>query len=116
MNNIKYLESNEKKYPLLFSLNVMEQIQEKYGDFDKWSNLIEPNDGSMPNLAAVIDTFYYALNDGIDFINYSEDKNEPSITRKQAGYIISSLELKEVAKTLTELVTDSTKDDHPKNV
>ena len=41
LNKINYLETETDRYPLVFTLNVMEAIQEKYGTIDAWSSLIQ---------------------------------------------------------------------------
>ena len=37
----KYIETKDEKYPVIFSFNVLEDIQNKYGSFDNWSHIIE---------------------------------------------------------------------------
>ena len=37
----KYIESGSEKYPVIFSFNVLEEIQDKYDSFDNWSHVIE---------------------------------------------------------------------------
>ena len=44
---------NDKEYPVVFNLNVMEEIQEEYGTLEKWGNLTDGTDGE-PNAKAVI--------------------------------------------------------------
>lgn len=114
-NNLKWIEIDDKKYPLLFSMNVMESIQNKYGSLDKWSNIIQPKDGSEANIGAVIDTFYFIINEGIDFVNFEDNLKEPLLDRKTIGRLISKVGLKNATKEVTDLVIDSTKDDNPKN-
>ena len=51
----KTLEYKGKNYKLVFNLNVMEVIQDKYGTLEKWGKLTDgaENDGE-PNAKAVI--------------------------------------------------------------
>ena len=35
-NTVVYIETESKKYPLAFNLNVMEVIQEHYGSLEEW--------------------------------------------------------------------------------
>ncbi len=47
IDKITYLETDSEKFPLAFTLNVMESIQDEYGTLSEWSELIrnqkEPN-------------------------------------------------------------------------
>lgn len=38
---IKHIKVNEIEYPLVFNLNVMEKIQEKYESVEKWGELTD---------------------------------------------------------------------------
>ncbi len=38
IDKINYLETETEKYPLVFTLNVMESIQEKYGTIELWKS------------------------------------------------------------------------------
>lgn len=38
---INHIKVNEIEYPLVFNLNVMESIQEKYGSIEKWGELTD---------------------------------------------------------------------------
>ena len=51
VDKINYLETETEKFPLVFTLNVMESIQEKYGTIEAWSNLIQ-RDGE-PDIKAL---------------------------------------------------------------
>ena len=41
LNKMNFIETENEKYPLMFTLNVMEKIQEEYGSIEKWSNLVK---------------------------------------------------------------------------
>ena len=47
IDKITYLETDSEKFPLAFTLNVMEALQDEYGTLSEWSELIrnqkEPN-------------------------------------------------------------------------
>ena len=38
---------NDKEYPIVFNLNVMEEIQEEYGTLDKWGNMTDGNNQKL---------------------------------------------------------------------
>lgn len=41
LDKITYLETKTEKYPTAFTLNVMEALQEKYGNLNEWVNLAQ---------------------------------------------------------------------------
>ena len=43
-NGISEIEYKGKIYKLAFNMNVIETLQEKYGSFNKWSELIQPKE------------------------------------------------------------------------
>ena len=96
-----------KEYTLEFNLNVMERIQEEYGTLDKWGKLTEGENGEV-NLKALIFGIREMLNEGIDIKNEENGTNEPLLTLKQAGRIITELGINNVAGTLHETVIEST--------
>ena len=74
---ITYLEtSNGIKYPLIFTLNVMEEIQDEYESLEKWMDLIKANE---PNIIKTVakyvksnfritlyyDMFYFGKTNGL---------------------------------------------------
>lgn len=127
-----------QKYRLVFNLNVMETIQEKYGSLDEWGSLtdgsafgrgnyekengtsegwddLKESDkekyGSEPNAKAVIFGFTEMLNEGIDMDNEENGTDIKPFTLKQVGRIISEIGLMNATNTLNETVIQSTKSD-----
>lgn len=105
VDTIKYLETKTEKYPLAFTLNVMESIQEKYGDMDKWSNLIQSK--KEPNIKALKFFITESINEGLEIENEKTGENRKLITEKQAGRILTEIGLNEAAKTVARTITDS---------
>lgn len=107
---VKNTKGEEIEYPIAFTLNVMEAVQEKYGTFSKWAEKLSAGEDGL-DITAIIWTFETAINEGIDIEN--EDKNEkrPFITKKQAGRIVTSLGLEGATEKLRETVVKSTKTD-----
>lgn len=101
------LQLDDKEYPLVFNLNVMENIQDEYGTLDKWGALTDGRDGE-PNAKAVIFGFTQMINEGIDIQNDEQGTNEPFLTKKQVGRIITKYGLVEATKTLNQTVVEST--------
>jgi hypothetical protein len=108
MNDINgKLIFKEKEYPLVFNLNVMEEIQNEYGSLDKWGSLTDGKDGE-PNAKAVIFGFTAMMNEGIDIENEENGTNKPFLTQKQVGRIITEYGIVEATKKLNNTVVDST--------
>lgn len=104
------IQLNDKEYPLVFNLNVMEQIQDEYGSLDKWGNLTDGTEGE-PNAKAVIYGFTEMINEGIDIQNEEQGTNEPFLTKKQVGRLITQYGLIEATKTLNQTIIESTESD-----
>lgn len=102
------LNFKDKEYKLVFNLNVMERIQEEYGSLDKWAELTDGKNAE-PNARAVIFGFTEMLNEGIDIDNDENGTDEPFLTRKKVGRIITEYGLFEATQTLNQTVIDSTK-------
>ena len=99
---------NDKEYPIVFNLNVMEEIQEEYGTLDKWDNMTDGTDGE-PNAKAVIFGFTAMINEGIDIQNDRNGTNEKPLTKKQVGRLITEYGLINATKKMNDTVIQSTK-------
>lgn len=103
-NTITY---NGKEYLFVFNLNVMQALQEEYGTIDKWASVTDGANGE-PNAKAVIFGFREMLNEGIDITNERRGQNEPFLTLKQVGRMITEIGLLEATKELNKTVVEST--------
>lgn len=106
----KTLEFKGKNYKLVFNLNVMEVIQDKYGTLENWGKLTDgaENDGE-PNAKAVIFGITAMLNEGIDIENEENGTKEKMLTNKQVGRMITDIGLQSSAQLMNGVVIDSTK-------
>lgn len=106
----KELEYKGKNYKLVFNLNVMEVIQDKYGTLENWGKLTDgaENDGE-PNAKAVIFGITAMLNEGIDIDNEENGTKEKMLTNKQVGRMITDIGLQSSAQLMNGVVVDSTK-------
>ena len=106
----KTLEYKGKEYNLVFNLNVMEVIQDKYGTLENWGKLTDgaENDGE-PNAKAVIFGITAMLNEGIDIDNEENGTEEKMLTNKQVGRMITDIGLQSSAQLMNGVVIDSTK-------
>ena len=92
---------------MVFNLNVMEVIQDKYGSLNAWSGLIEPEEGE-PNIKALKYGFTQMLNEAIDIENEENGTNIQPFTEKQVGRMLSEIGLEKVGETLRKTVVEST--------
>lgn len=116
MQDYKFeFELEQKKYSLVFNLNVMEAIQNKYGSVQKWGRLTD-NKGGEPNAKALIFGFTEMINEAIDIENDEKGTNTPMMTLKQVGRLITRAGIQESAKKLNEAISESVRDEHPKNI
>ncbi len=116
MKDYKFeFEVDEKKYSLVFNLNVMETIQAKYGSVQKWGKLTDNKNGE-PNAKALIFGFTEMINEAIEMENDEKGTEKPLLTLKQVGRIITKAGIQESAKKLNKAITESVKDEHPKNI
>lgn len=105
-----YIEYKDKKYNIVFDINVLESIQNKYGSFNKWSDLIQPSKkGVECNLEALKFGFCEAINEGIDIANEDREEKLEPLTLKQVGRIITDLGLRNINEKIQEAVIESAK-------
>lgn len=116
------VEYKGKVYKIVFNLNVMEAIQDKYGSIEAWGDLTDgtvDRDGKpLPegetgeiDIKALVFGFQEMINEGIEIDNEDNGTNDPPLTHKQVGRIISALTQEKVAREVNDLVIDSTKSD-----
>ena len=102
------IEYKEKKYKLVFNLNVMQEIQEEYGSLDEWGKLSDGSKGE-PSSKAVIFGFAAMINEGIDIENEENGTDIKPFTLKQIGRIITDIGFETVTANLNKAVIESTK-------
>ena len=121
-NTVVYIETKketaegiiEKKIPLVFNLNVMEEIQEQYGSLDKWGEITQ-GDGE-PKVKDLKAGIIAMINEGIDIENEENGTNEPMMTLKQVGRLMTEVGIGEIVKKIQEITVASTKsEDDGKN-
>ena len=110
-----YIEYKGEKYELVFNLNVMEEIQEKYGSVEAWGELVEAEE--EPKAKDIKYGFTAMLNEGIDIDNENKPKDEQMapLTLKQVGRMLTEIGLSSITDTMNGLVIESTKTDDGKN-
>ncbi len=105
IDKITYLETDSEKFPLAFTLNVMESIQNEYETLPNWSELIRNK--KEPNIKALKFFITEAINEGIEIENEKSSEKRVPITSSKAGRIITEIGLKKVANTITKMITES---------
>ena len=108
----KVLNLDGKEYPIVFNLNVMQAIQERYGSLENWGDVTEAKkDGDKftkePDAKAVIFGFTEMMNEGIDIRNEREGKTDPFLTERQVGRIITNYGLAKAVALQNETVIES---------
>ena len=98
----------DKEYPAVFNLNVMEEIQEEYGTINKWADLTDGTNGEV-NAKALIFGFTKMINEAIEIENDENGTNNPILTQKQVGRLITRYGLENSAKTLNNAIVGATK-------
>jgi len=125
LNDIKHITIDNKEYPLAFTLNVMESVQEKYGSIEKWADKLEPKayknkeTGEMitpePNIKDLIWTFKEFINEGIDIENEEKGENREMLTHKQVGRLLTKAGVNNVTGMLMNLAVEATNTGEEKN-
>lgn len=105
-------EVNGKEYTLAWNLNVMEEMQDKYGSLEAWGKISE---GEEPKISSIIDAFEAMINEGIEIDNEKNGTNEKPLTHRQIGRIISAYGVENAAETMKNATSEATKDDTRKN-
>ena len=105
IDKITYLETDSEKFPLAFTLNVMESIQDEYGTLSEWSELIRNK--KEPNIKALKFFITEAINEGIEIENEKSGEKRVPITSSKAGRITTEVGLKKVANTIIKMITES---------
>ena len=72
------IELNGKKYYMLFSLNVLDEIQDKFGGYDKLDEALSAGKDMIKNIRWL---FTLLINEGMP-------DGEPELTERQVGKLI----------------------------
>lgn len=108
---INYIVVNEINYPLVFNLNVMEKIQEKYETIEKWGELTDGKSQEL-DIKALKFGITEMINEGIDIENESNETKREFLTEKKVGRIITEFGINKMAEKAQNTVIESTKTDN----
>lgn len=107
------LEYKGQKYPLVFSLNVLEEIQQEYGTFSAWIKKIynedEDDENFEPDMRAVKFVYFGMINEGIDIENEEKDEKDKRkpVTMAQVGRMLTEIGTAEMYDKLNKLALAS---------
>lgn len=101
---IVHIESCGVKYPLVFNINVMEEIQSEYGSVDKWGELMDRDE---PLMGAVKFGFAAMINEGIDIENELNGTNVKPLSLKKVGRILSDIGTDVANEQMMSVVNDA---------
>ena len=107
-NKLTYIEAKDKRYPIVFNINVMEEIQEAYGSISAWGSIVENANGGEPKVKDLKVGLTMMINEAIDIENEETNGNEPMLSTKQVGRLITEVGFKEITKKIQELTIAST--------
>lgn len=108
-NKLDYIETKDKKYPIVFNINVMEEIQEAYGSISAWGAIVENTDGGEPKVKDLKIGLTMMINEAIDIENEETNEKRPFVTSKQVGRLIGEVGFSEITKVIQNLTVASTK-------
>lgn len=110
---IKTLKVNDTvSYPLAFTLNVMEILQDEYGSFEKWGDLVEgKGKGKEPSIKALIFGLREMINEGLDIEADEKGTEFKPLSAKKVGRLLTEIGLEKATEQITEIVVESTKSD-----
>lgn len=129
-NKITYKDT---EYTVVFNINVMEAIQDKFGSLDAWVDLMDgtanakekykavhgtlegfdelaedsPERQGEPDLKAIKYGYYVMINEGVEIDNENGKETKP-VTLSQVGRILTQIGFENAQKSLGELMNDST--------
>lgn len=107
------VEYKGRQYRIVFNLNVMEAIQDEYGTLDNWGALTDgkAHEGET-DIKALIFGLREMLNEAIEIDNEDNGTNDPLLTRKQVGRMLTDIGVGKLTEDMNKLVVDSTKNDN----
>lgn len=103
---IKHIETEKRTYPIVFNLNVMEEIQEHYGSMSAWGDVVA--DGEEPKIKDLKAGLMAMMNEAIDIENEENGTSESFVTSKQVGRILSEVGIGAITQVIQSITVEST--------
>ena len=116
---VKHFKVGEIEYPMAFTLNVMENIQDKYGTMEEWSKALAPLETVIEDGKEVIKvgevkvkdlkwSVEQMINEGIDIENEDKTEKRVFVNSKQVGRLISSIGTRKMTALIGKATSEST--------
>lgn len=117
-NKLTYIEANDKRYPIVFNINVMEEIQEAYGSVSAWGGIVEGDGNGEPKVKDLKIGLMFMINEGIDIENENTGRKDPFLNAKQVGRLIGEVGFQAITDVIKSITVASTQtgDNEGKNV
>lgn len=115
IDKLEYLNDDEHKYPMAFTINVMESVEDEYGGIEKLAKLMDKTEPSYKVLKFMV---LEIINEGIDIENENlkDDNKKELLTSKQVGRLITRIGMDEIGVKVFKLIQGSLpKGDKSKN-
>lgn len=107
-DKIGLIETEKRKYPICFNLNVMEEIQDKYGSMSAWGDLVTNKDGDEPKIKELKEGLMTMINEAIEIQNEENNANDSLVTAKQVGRIITEVGFNKIIEIVMKTSKEST--------
>ena len=107
-NKLTYIEAENRRYPIVFNINVMEEIQEAYGSLSAWGAIVENAEGGEPKVKDLKIGLMLMINEAIDIENEEKGEKAPMVTSKQVGRLISEVGFGAITSVIQGLTVAST--------
>ena len=107
-NKLTYIKTKDRDYPIVFNINVMEEIQEVYGSVSAWGRMVENAEGGEPKVKDLKIGLMLMINEGIDIENEMTGKNEPMLSAKQVGRLIGDVGFQVITDVMKKITIAST--------
>ena len=79
------IELNGVNYPLIYNLNVMEELENKYNTIDEWINKLRSSRARAKDIKY---TLMVMMNEGIEIENIETGSDRKKLTEKEVGRIL----------------------------
>lgn len=106
--NKKFFEFGGKKYPAVFNLNIMADVQEKFGSI----SVLDTLDGKEPNISAIRFLMTHMINEAERLSKKAEKR---FYTEEEIGSMITMEELLKSQTKAAEIIAKDTESKEEKN-
>lgn len=108
-----YLGEGDDKVLLAFNLNVMAELQDKYGSVQAWVELLEddedePKRNGEPDMKALLGGFQIMLNEGVEIENEDNGKQLKPYSTRNVGRMITKWGQANVLASIQNAIATST--------